>query len=177
MATFLDIGLLQKFEIIFPFLFVFVVVWGLLSYLKFLGDNKFVHAIIALILAILALFSSFVSKVINGIAPWFVLIFIFIVLLFVALKTFGLSDTDIRTEFDWIKYAIVIVSFIILAYAIFDNTVWSEDAESSGDTVSSSDVGASGRSGITATLRSPAVLGLILIFLIAVFTIQKLSVE
>jgi hypothetical protein len=105
MATFLDIGLLQKFGLIFPFLFVLVVVWGVLSTTKFLGDKKFIHGIVALVLALLVLFSTTLREVINNMAPWFVLIFIFIVLLLLGLKTFGMTNSEIQADFGWMKVA------------------------------------------------------------------------
>ena len=63
MATFLDIGLAQHFSVIFPVLFVFVIVFALLEKSKILGDNKGLHSLIALCLAIMLLFVPGLAKV------------------------------------------------------------------------------------------------------------------
>ena len=171
MATFLDIGLLQKFEIIFPFLFVLVAVWGVLSYAKFLGDNKFLHALISLILAVLVLFSDKARRAITGMAPWFVLLIIFIVFLWMLAKAGGLGEKEALEEFSWLKTTVLIVAFVILVYNLVAVSIWDEDTEYSSD-----DVGKDKKGVVSSTLRNPLVLGLILIFLVAVFTIQRLAV-
>ena len=57
MATLLDISLLQKFDIIFPFIFVFVAILAIFGYLKLFENNKAIHALAAITLA----FSSTIS--------------------------------------------------------------------------------------------------------------------
>ena len=177
MATFLDIGLLQKFEIIFPFLLVLVVVWGVLSYSKFLGDNKLIHGIIALALAILVLFSDSIREVLNRIAPWFVLLIMFIFFLMLLSKMGGDTGAGVGEGAGWMKMTIVIIALIILLFTIVDVMVWDEDTQTAGDIVTGGDVGEGGKASFFAVLRHPAVLGLIIILLIATFTIQKLAVE
>ena len=172
MATFLDIGLLQKFEIIFPFLLVFIIFWGIFGYSKFLGENKFLHALVALILAILVLFSDTVTRAINSMAPWFVLIIIFMLFLLMMGNTVGLSNSEMLTDFRWLRITFVIIFFVIFIFNLIDAAVWDEDAN-----YEETNIGDGGKGGVFATLRHPLVLGLILIFLIGVFTIQKLSTE
>jgi|TARA_B100002003_G_C14081303_1_gene520185 hypothetical protein len=175
MATILDIGLLQKFEIIFPFLLVLIIVWGILSYTKFLGDNKFLHSLIALILAVLVLMSDAIREVLNKIAPWFVLLILFIFFMLLLAKAGGVTDAEIFTEFSWMKITFVIISFFILIYAVIDVMVWDDDTETQGDVVTGGEVGDSGASGFFATIRHPAVLGLAVILIIASFTISNLT--
>jgi hypothetical protein len=177
MATILDIGLLQKFELIFPFLLVIVVVWGLLSYTKFLGDNKLLHSLIALILGVLVLMSDAIREVLNRIAPWFVLLVMFIFFMLLLAKAGGVTEAEIFHEFSWLRIVFLLISAFILLYAIIDVTVWDEDTETMGDTVTGGEVGEGGSSAFFATLRHPAVLGLIVIFLIATFTIHRLTME
>ncbi len=173
MATFLDIGLLQKFELIFPFLLVIIVIWGLLSYSKFFGDNKFLHSMIALIFGVLVLFSEPIREIINRMAPWFILMFMFIFFLLVLSEMGGEGSGT----YGWMKMTFIILSFVIVIYSIIDVKVWDVDTEDSSDIVAGGDIGKGGKSDVFSTLRHPAVLGLILIFFIATFTIQRLSFE
>ena len=78
MATFLEIGALRYFSIIFPALLVFVVVYALFEKLKILGENKSIHAIVAIVLAFMVLLIEDIANLINFISPWFVLMFIFV---------------------------------------------------------------------------------------------------
>ncbi|MBW2971813.1 hypothetical protein KY359_02140, partial [Candidatus Woesearchaeota archaeon] len=89
MATFLDIGLAQHFSVIFPVLLVFVIVFALLEKSKALGENKGLHSLIALCIAIMMLFVPGVIKVIGYMAPWFVLIFLLVFFFFLLLLAFG----------------------------------------------------------------------------------------
>lgn len=181
MATFLDMGLLYKFELIFPFLFVLVIVWGILSYSKFLGDNKFVHGIIALLLGLIVLFSGPTREIINLFAPWFVIVFIFALFVLISVKMFGVTDIDIaegiKGRYSWIAWTLGIILLIIFILSIINVRVWDEETEDSASVVSGGDVGGGKLSSFFATLRHPKVLGLLLILFIATFTIQKLSIQ
>ncbi len=177
MATFLDIGLLQKFDFIFPFLLVMVVVWGTLSYSKFMGDNKFAHSLIALLLGLLVLMSGTIREIINKMAPWFILLFIFIFFLLVLSKFGGDDGSPIGESYGWLKNMFLILAFIIAVVSVIDVTVWESEDGGSDSVVSGGDVGGSGKSAFFATLRHPSVLGLVLIFFIATFTILRLSSE
>ena len=65
MATFLDIGLIENFGVIFVILLVFLILFGLLEYMKAFGEGRRgLHALIALVVALLFL----VSKVATAMA-------------------------------------------------------------------------------------------------------------
>ena len=181
MATFLDLGLLHKFELIFPFLLILVIVWGVLSYSKFLGDNKFVHSLIALLLALVVLFSEASREIINLFAPWFVIIFIFIVFVLISIKMFGVSDNQIRSvisgEYSWIAWTLGAIFLLIFILSIMNVRVWDEDTEDSATMIKEGDVGKGDLGGFFATLRHPKVLGMLLLLFIGTFTIQKLSAQ
>ena len=55
MVSPLDVGLLQTFQIIFPFLFVLVVVFAFLTQIKPFKENYVYGAIIAVSLAVLTM--------------------------------------------------------------------------------------------------------------------------
>ena len=89
MATFLDVTGLQYFSSIFVFLFVWLVIYAVLLWTKVLGDNKVVHALIGLLLAIFVLISPVATSVVADVAPFVAVVFLFIVLISVATTMLG----------------------------------------------------------------------------------------
>lgn len=117
MATFLDIGVLNYFNVIFTLLLVFVIVYGFLSFIKPFGGNTGLYALVAFAFAVLSITSPGALALITFIAPWFfVVIFIGFFILFI-LMMFGLKQSELkagsRSEFRiWpIIFAILILLF------------------------------------------------------------------
>ena len=181
MAAF-DVGLLENFVIIFPFLLVWVIVFGVLSSTKTFGDNKGIHAIIGLVLAFLFVLSKDAVAAVNIASSWFVLLFLFIIFTIMAFKTFGASDSDVMSviknpEFKfigtWIGIFSVIIIFASLAHVhgqrlLEEGNVEGENVESGEESVASG----SFQENLWNTLFHPKVLGLVLMLLIASFTIR-----
>ncbi len=183
MATLLDTGLVQNFSIIFPFLFVLVIVFGIASWTKLFGDNKTIHSLIALILAISLMFSPTVREAINIMAPWFVLLFIFTVFMILAFKVFGASNDDVMgvlkdKNFNYIIWWVVAIGIVIglgsLSFVTFGEGQTPEAAGIVGN-ITQKDVGGQGTNTFFKVITHPKVLGLALIFLIGAFTIQRLA--
>src|SRR3989344_1741893 len=97
MATFLDSGILGQFTIIFSFLLVIGIVYGILSFTKLLGNNSLLHGLIAIIAGIFVLISPGISDVISIMVPWLTLFFIFVMFMIMAYKMFGASDHDVMS--------------------------------------------------------------------------------
>jgi len=179
MATVLDIGLLQNFSIVFTFLFVFVVIYGILSYSKFLGDNKGIHAMIGVVLAFIAILSDLVVEFLSRATPWFILFMFLIVFVLMIVKTFGTTNEQISAtfkRFEWIMYwtvgvAIFIGIFFAIDVARFDGV----DGEGDGSSREEGDVGAGGREGFFAVIQHPKVVGLLIILMIASFAVKRLT--
>ena len=70
MATFLDLGLLNYFAVIFPALIVFVIVYAVFEKFKLLGENKTLHAIIAISMSFLVL-----TRVAIVLVVWLIAVF------------------------------------------------------------------------------------------------------
>ena len=68
MVTLFETGILQKLDFLFPFLLVLVLVYVVLTRLEYFKEKQGIAAIIAFILGILTITSSFVTKVINKMA-------------------------------------------------------------------------------------------------------------
>jgi len=186
MAGALDIGLLEYFSIIFPALLVFVVVYALLSKLKILGESKSIQAIAAIAIAFIVILSRDVTKIINVIAPWFVILFVFIILLLVIYKMLGASDENLSTfitTHTMTQWMIFIIGIIIVIAGIA--SVYGErltpitTGEGNGTTASSSTstTGSTFGESVGKTLFHPKIIGTIFIFLVAAFAIGLLSME
>lgn len=177
MATFLDIGLLENISVVFSFLFIFVVAYAFMEAFKFLGEGKAgIRAILALCLAVLALLSPNVIKLISTMAPAFVVGMMFLFFLFVIYKMFGVKD-------DWLSKAVsgeggaayywIIVIGILIFMGSLATVYGSQLLEFTQGVNETGDV----PKNIGATFFHPKVLGVFFILLVAVFAIWMLSEE
>lgn len=177
----IDVSLLEGFSVVFIMLFVAVVVYAILQSTKSFGDNKGVHVLIAIIIAIMMLFVPRITEVIKLIAPWFVLMFIFIMFILIAFKMLGVTDESItgvlKKRVD-VTYWIIMLSVIILLGGIgkvFFTGVPGQTSDGTAANASSGPIGETGEGAFWATLFHPKVLGAIFVLLIAVFTMMLIT--
>jgi len=105
------------FAYVLPFLMIFALVYGLLSKSKLLGENRGVHATLALVIGLLALQFDYVSNFFATIFPY---AGIGISVLLVALILMGVL-TDDEDAAKWIFFGIGAVIFIVvMLYTIYD---------------------------------------------------------
>jgi len=177
MVTFIDIGLFQYFNVIFPILLIFAVVFALLHKTKILGENATINAIIAIALALMSLLSQTLIDVINFMAPWFVLVFIFVIFLMLLYQILGATEKDIlsalKTE-KTIQWAVIGIGLIIL-FAAFANVLGQKMLALQPTEAVEGEEEIGFEQNIFLMLFNPKVLGLVIIFLIAVFTVAFLS--
>ena len=177
------LGLLQKFSIIIPFLLILVLVYAVLGVTKVLGDNKGVHAIIALAIALITLFSSVTRNIINLMSPWFVVLFIFLIFMLMAFRIFGDIDfvsflgTDSgRTVSYWVIALGIIIFLGSISAVVFSKGAPAATGPEGGEIIpQAGSVGTIGGGAFWGTLVHPNVLGLALILLVAMFTVQRLA--
>ena len=105
--TWADYGV---FAYVLPFLMIFALVYGLLSKSKLLGENKGVHATLALVIGLLALQFDYVSNFFATIFPY---AGIGIAVLLVALILMGVLTDDEKSA-KWIFFGIGAVIFIVV---------------------------------------------------------------
>jgi hypothetical protein len=183
MATPLDIGLLQNVSIIFPFLLVLVLVYALLSITKIFGaENKGLYAFIAFLLAVSTLFSPVVTQTINLMAPWFVLLFIFSIFLLIGFQIFGVEQKTIvglitgakhgDTFFYWVLTLVLIIALGSLS-AVISNQHGFKSLSTGDNTTVVQQGGES--TGFFGVLFNPKVLGMVLLLMIAMFTVRNLA--
>lgn len=121
MATFLDIGLAEHFIIIFPILLVFVIVFALLEKSKLLGENKGLHSLIALSIAIMMIFVPGLIQVVVIMAPWFVVLFLLVTFFLMLLMAFGTNwdaISGVANMWQVPHWFLLIISLIIFIGAL-----------------------------------------------------------
>ncbi len=182
MATPLDFGLLQKLGSIWPFLFVLVVVYAVLSRIEALKDKQWIIIMISVILAFMSMFSRIAIRTINMMAPWFVLLFVFTIFIMIAYQAFGIKEATIIEVITGKEYGGAFAHWVLALALIITlgslATVYSEEkgflALREGEVQA---VPGKETAGFFATITNPKVLGMAAILLIAIFTVQRLSAK
>ena len=200
MATFLDVTLLSNVSVIFGFLLVWTLVYGVLSFSKAFELQQHIRALVALLAAFLTLFIPAILQVIMIIVPWFTLMLIFIVFVVITLMAVGITKENIASAM-WsstgnglaARNAIIIVGFIIvgaaLGQAFFEGdgalvdvgttseVAATENAQGTpdGQVLQTGEVGSTGQGALLATIFHPRMLGAIFVMLISLFAVLQLA--
>lgn len=177
----MQLGVLKYFSIIFPALLVFVVVFALLEKTKILGENKVTHSIIAIVIAFMVILLKDIVSIINYMAPWFVLLFVFFVFLLVLYKLLGATDQNIADFFTknrGFQFVIIGIGLVILIASIA-YVYGPKVLPVTGDGVNVTAVGEAGtfKENVFAVLFSPKILGMIFILVVAIAAIALLTRE
>lgn len=197
MASFLDITFFRGITPILILLLVFAIVYGILSTTRFLGNNKNLNAIIALVIGIFVMFSTKIVKVIMVMIPWFLILGIFLILVVIAFKTLGLSDESLRNAVHdktvyWTITIICLILFVASIASVFGQqelNVTKENSSSqvtfsSGDNSGTTSVDSNGnvitntdnfQNNAKATFYHPRMLGFIVVIIICVFAALQLT--
>jgi len=185
MATVLDLGFISNFSYLFTFLLVFVLVFSILESKKFLSQSTGVNGIIALCLAIIVNLSSTARTAITNAAPWFVALAFFIFFLLLLYTIFGAGEKDFKEVLkdirvvNWIIALSVIIALIALGNAL-GQSLLSRTTNQSAITTELNTTATnttSYQTNLVNTLFNSKVLGLILLLIIASFTIRQLSMK
>ena len=182
MATIIDVGILEPFSIVFPMIFIWAMVFALLQKTEIFKKSIALDAVIAFAVSFMVLLSKTAVDIINFIIPWFAVAVIFFVLLLLIFMVFGAKEKDI---FEYMKndkgVGWVIVGLgVIIIFAGFGNVLGQDFLQQQGtaiDTVATdgSTTTENFQGNVTAIFTHPKVLGLIVLFGIAVFAIALLS--
>ena len=189
MASILDLGGITAFQRVWPFLLTLVVVYAALGYVSIFKDNKGVRSMIAFVMAILASTYTIAWKTINLAAPWFVLLIFLMIFLLIAYQLFGVKQEFIvdvvtgktagkygQTFAYWTLALVLMITIGSLSSVISEEKKFTTLREgSSTETVPVSQQPLSEQVGFFNTLTNPKVLGMLLILLIAFFTISNLA--
>lgn len=198
MATFLDVGLLENFGVVFVILLVFLIVFGLLEYMKAFGkDKRGLHAIVALVVALLFLVSKVATIMVQMMVPWFMVIAIFIFFVLFLVRMFGVEESTLKKlvgrgdVYPWIIIFAVLILLISLGNAFGQGLLEKGEGTQTGTNYSSGEYGTGSlqpdiggtRSTTTTsfsvnllnTLRHPKVMGMLFVFLVALFALLFLT--
>lgn len=174
MATFLEANLFGYFNSLFVFLFILVASYAILTALKVFGENAFVNAIISFILASFFASSSIASKLFAYATPWLVMLLLLCLFLVIIFKFLGAGEKDIpiypvnnKTISALISFIIILIFIFSAGQAIKENKQQMKEA---GITAQPTFV-----EKISETLRHPAILGIIMVMLIATFAVMLLA--
>ncbi len=122
MATpMMDVSMLGYFSPILIFILIFAFVYGVLHKTKVFGDNKILSGIIGLVIALIFVLIAPLTKVVLIIAPWFSILFIFLVFMIVVFKIFGASDDNITSVIKHhytMQWTLIIICLIIAVGAL-----------------------------------------------------------
>ncbi|MBN2422396.1 hypothetical protein JXB41_04150 [Candidatus Woesearchaeota archaeon] len=180
MATFLDIGFLTHFSSVFVVIFVFTAVYAVLTFKKPIGENKGVNALISFAIAIIFILSEDAILIIKAAVPWWTIMIIVVTFVVIGVEAFGSSfpATTVTSFSTWI----LIIAIIIFVFAwsgvagqkagpyLGENTSSLTEAAAAARGDGSVSTG-SFQDNLGATLFHPKVLGLVLILIVALFTV------
>jgi hypothetical protein len=185
MVTVLDVGLIKAFDIIFPVLLVWAVIFALLQKTKILTQSTGINGLIAAVFGLMVVLSQEVVDIINFMIPWFGVAIIFFVIILLIFMVFGAKESDI---FDYMKGNMVVGWVLLgLIVAILIAAIGSSVGQTVGPFLGgegNSDSTATGGSSVAsanfdqnfwATVFHPKVLGLLVLFGISVFAVLLLS--
>ncbi len=180
MATPLDVGILAKFNIIFPFLLILIASYVFLTKTSWFKGKEAVAFVIAFVLALMTLLSPIAVKTINMMAPWVILFLVFILFLLMAYQTLGVPEANITEIITKSKYSTeifwwVMVVMLIIGIGSLASVVSHKETVSAGTTGPAEEIAPTEETGFWQIVSNPKVLGVALVLLIAMFTIQKLA--
>ncbi|MEK6826415.1 MAG: hypothetical protein AABX90_02190 [Nanoarchaeota archaeon] len=170
MATFLDFNLLGFLFPLFVFFFVYLVLYGLFNKFNILGEDKNIHTLVALILALLFVLIADLRNLLTLIIPFFVLFFIVLTIIFIGVMLLGFKQEDI-TKYIRETPSIVatVVVIVIVIFLIGAGTLFPEAIGFPSST----------QTGVVSEARriifNPKVLGVIFILVVTSFLIRAVG--
>lgn len=117
----LNISGLLFFMPVFSFLFVFLIIFALLTKTKVVGESKFILVLISFIISIIFMSFSSAELYIRTILPWFVVLMVIVFLvLVIAMFSTKAWDKIFTPAFAWVIVGILILMFLIAAIYVFN---------------------------------------------------------
>ncbi len=186
MATFLDIGLLEAFDVIFPVLLVLFLVYAILHKTQVLGKSMLLNAVISVAIAFMVAVSRTLIDLINFMIPWFAIAIIFLVLLLLIFRAVGASEESIagvakQPAFLGIVFVVAAIILIAGLGSVLSDDVGAAFEERDYNDTKAGEYGStdkgSFKSNVIATIIHPKVLGLLILFAVMVFAVILLSAQ
>jgi len=105
------------FKYVLPFLLVFALIYGILSNMRILGENKGVHVILAIAIGLLSLYNDYLPNFLLNMAPSLA---IGLSILLAAIILFGIF-MGADAKLDWIKYVLFGVAALVFIIAMYSS--------------------------------------------------------
>ncbi len=169
MATLLDTGYLYHFLPFFTFLLIFTILYAVLDKTEMLGKNKSLNFIAALSIALISLFAGSILDLINFVVPWFVFIFIFLILMMAGFFFLGVSPDKVWERLNvWTVLIVIILILLIGVVTVFENVFTPYGSTDTGKSIGGETLNA---------LFHPRVLGALFILIVSAIAIKMISAE
>ena len=162
MATFLDVTALENFSIIFVFLLAWIGGYAMLLYTKIMGQNQFINIILSLLFGIFVIISPLATLIFKTLAPIAAVVMLLVVMVSFASGMFGKVEMESLQGLKWIVLVIIVIGVIVGTAVIVRENI---DVPERGEDYSK----------ISTVIFHPNFLGMVLILLIAVFTVGLLA--
>ena len=102
------------FDFILPFILIFAVIFGVLSYAKIFGDNKGIHSLIALVLGLMAIRFPLYTEFLNVISEKLA---IGVVILLGVIILIGLFTTkQSNAAWGWILITVAVIILFVISF-------------------------------------------------------------
>jgi len=164
MATFLDVSTLENFSTIFVFLMAWLGGYAMLMYTRFLGANQPIQIILSLIFGIFVIISPLATLVFKTIIPIAAVVMLLVMIVYASSSMFGNINLESMDSLKWVVLVILAVALVVgVGSIVRDNIDVPERGEDFGK--------------ISTVVFHPNFLGMVLILLIAVFTIALLATK
>ncbi len=166
----LQTSVLSFFLPAFTFLLILVVLFAILNKTKILGEDARVQWVAAFSIGMIVLFSAKTVEFINFLTPWFAVMAIFLLFIFMIPMFLGKQTQDIWSAIGG-HYMVIIISILIvvIAISVVFEPVFTPFRDSNGE--GGKTIGGE----VLRTLFHPRILGAIFILIIASFAIRNIS--
>lgn len=182
----INIELLQHFSPVLSFILVLALIYAALQYTKILGANKIIHAIIALVIALIVVLSPNITSIVMFAAPWFTILFILVIFSLIGFKLFGVSDESIASTMKnhaGLQWTFIIILVIIILGALatsfgqkqLELGQAGEKVVLSNQAPAGSTATASYQTNLQRTIYHPKMLGLLFVLIVAALTVRLMS--
>jgi len=110
------------YDYLLPFLLIFAIVFGILTYLRIFGDNKGIHLIIAMVIGLLGVRSNFLTQFYSEVFPRLGIGVTIILVIFILLGMFIAEEH--KTYWMWGIGGIALIIAIVVIIKTFSYLGW-----------------------------------------------------
>lgn len=169
MATIFDIVLFEQLAVLFGWIFILIVTYGIMEITN-VFHNKSIHAIIAVSVTVIIATTSSLFEVVIRMVPWLVILGVFFLFLMILGQSIGLSQGDVLQNLGgkgamWI---VLVPLLIVLIISLVGEARETLDEGEPDETLNAGRV-------IVETLTDPKILGFMLIIIISTLTIAFMA--